>query len=90
MAERRNTLRCRGKEPYQRERRHQLRLGLGQLLGYCHLLHKRADHVIPVLVPERDPRDPEWGQMCKVLNVRLAFPPDFEALIDEPTESSVF
>ena len=65
---------------------HQLRLGLGQLLRYCHLLRKRADHVIPVLAPELKPRDPEWGQLCKALNVRLAFPPDFGALIDETTE----
>ena len=61
----------------------QLRLGLGQVLRYCHLLRKRAEHVVPVLVPELKPRDPEWGQLCKALNVRLAFPPDFEALTDE-------
>jgi hypothetical protein len=61
---------------------HQLRLGVGQLLYYCHLLGKRAEHVIPVLVPELKPRDPEWGKLCKVLNVRLAFPPDFESLMD--------
>jgi hypothetical protein len=28
---------------------HQLRLGLGQLLRYCHLLRKRAQRVVPVL-----------------------------------------
>lgn len=60
---------------------HQLRLGLGQLLRYCHLLRKRAEHVIPVLAPELKPRDPEWDQLCKALNVKLAFPSDFEALI---------
>lgn len=60
----------------------QLRLGLGQLLRYCHLLRKRAEHIIPVLTPESKPRDHEWGQLCKTLNVRLAFPPDFEALSD--------
>jgi hypothetical protein len=59
----------------------QLRLGLGQLLRYSHLLRKRAEHVIPVLVPELKPRDPEWGQLCKALNVKLVFPPDFEGLI---------
>ena len=64
---------------------HQLRLGLGQLLYYCHLLRTRAERVVPVLVPELQPRDPEWSQLCKALNVRLAFPPDFEALIDETT-----
>lgn len=61
---------------------HQLRLGLGQLLYYSHLLRKRADHVVPVLTPEREPRDPEWAQLCNALSIRLAFPPDFEALID--------
>ena len=61
---------------------HQLRLGLGQILQYCHLLRSRAEHVIPVLAPELKPRDPEWGHLCKALNVRLAFPPDFEALTD--------
>lgn len=66
----------------------QLRLGLGQLLRYSHLLRKRAEHVIPVLVPELKPRDPEWGQLCKALNVKLVFPPDFEGLIDETTELS--
>jgi hypothetical protein len=64
----------------------QLRLGLGQLLRYSHLLRKRAEHVIPVLVPELKPRDPEWIQLCKALNVKLVFPPDFEGLINETTE----
>jgi hypothetical protein len=64
---------------------HQLRLGLGQLLRYCHLLRNRAERVVPVLVPELKPRDPEWNQLCTALNVRLAFPPDFEALIDATT-----
>ena len=66
----------------------QLRLGLGQLLRYAHPLRKRAEHVIPVLVPELKPRDPEWGQMCKALDVKLVFPPDFKGLFDETTESS--
>jgi hypothetical protein len=66
----------------------QLRLGLGQLLRYAHLLRKRAMDVIPVLVPEPKPRDPEWDQPRKALNVKLAFPSDFEGLIDETTELS--
>ena len=60
---------------------HQLRLGIGQILQYCHLLRRRAEHVIPVLAPELKPRDPEWGQLCNALNVGLVFPPDFEDLI---------
>lgn len=61
---------------------HQLRLGLGQLLRYCHLLRSRSEHVIPVLVPELKPRDPEWYHLCKALDVKLAFPPEFAALSD--------
>jgi hypothetical protein len=41
---------------------------------------------VPVLAPELEPRDSEWGQVCKALNVRLAFPPDFGALIDDTTD----
>jgi hypothetical protein len=66
----------------------QLRLGLGQLLRYSHLLRKRTEHVIPVLVPELKPRDPEWGPLCKALNVKLVFPSNFEGLIDEASEPS--
>jgi hypothetical protein len=62
---------------------HQLRLGLGQVLRYCHLLRDRAEDVIPVLVPESEPRDPEWKKLCAALNGRLAFPPYFMDLIDE-------
>jgi 5-methylcytosine-specific restriction protein A len=61
---------------------HQLRLGLGQLLRYSHLLRKRVEYVVPVLVPEQRPRDPEWDKLCKALSVRLACPPGFEALGD--------
>jgi len=59
---------------------HQLRLGLGQLLRYSHLLRRRAARVIPVLVPELQPKDHEWDHLCNTLNIRLAFPPGFEAL----------
>jgi len=38
-----------------------------------------------VLVPELKPCDSEWLRLCKELNVRLAFPPDFDALTDETT-----
>jgi hypothetical protein len=61
---------------------HQLRLGLGQLLYYSHLLRDRAGHVIPVLAPEREPCDHEWAQLCTTLGVVLAFPPDFEAIVN--------
>jgi hypothetical protein len=64
---------------------HQLRLGLGQLLRYCQLLRKRVEGIVPVLAPELKPRDPEWHQLCKELNIRLVFPPDFENLMSDTT-----
>ena len=66
---------------------HQLRLGLGQVLRYCHLLRTRADRVIPVLVPELRPRDPEWVQLCDAFGITLVWPPDFKALTDEPASA---
>ena len=60
---------------------HQLRLGLGQLLYYCHLLRKRGEQVIPVLVPELQPRDPEWTELCTMLDICLVCPSDFSVRI---------
>ena len=51
---------------------HQLRVGLGQVLRYRqHLLALGHDRVVAVLVPERQPRDPSWRQLCKDLGVVL-------------------
>ena len=51
---------------------HQLRLGLGQVLRYRQRLaalgHAR---VVAVLVPERQPRDPSWRELCQHLGVVL-------------------
>jgi hypothetical protein len=66
---------------------HQLRLGLGQLLRYSHLLRERAAHVRPVLVPELQPSDHEWIQLCDALNIRLASPPDFEGVIGDTVDT---
>lgn len=50
----------------------QLRLGLGQVLRYRHSL-SRLGHVdvVAVLVPERDPRDDAWRELCSELGVVL-------------------
>jgi hypothetical protein len=61
---------------------HQLRLGLGQLLFYCHLLRHQALRIIPVLVPEREPFEPEWASLCQSYGIKLIFPPNFEGLRD--------
>ncbi len=50
----------------------QLRLGLGQLLRYRHILG--GDHVHAVLVVERQPSDPSWLRLCEALAVSLVWP----------------
>ncbi len=49
----------------------QLRLGLGQVLRYRHLLAMRFPRVTPWLVPERMPHDPSWAVTCKDVGVNL-------------------
>ena len=58
----------------------QLRLGLGQVLRYAHLLAERAINVQPVLAVERRPSDASWTELCNRLGVRLVWPPSFEQL----------
>ena len=51
---------------------HQLRLGLGQVLRYRQRLSALGhDRVVAVLVPERQPRDPSWRELCQDLGVVL-------------------
>jgi hypothetical protein len=50
----------------------QLRLGLGQVLRYRQRLAALGhDRVVAVLVPERQPRDPSWRELCQDLGVVL-------------------
>jgi hypothetical protein len=49
----------------------QLRLGLGQILRYRQRLARRHDRVVAVLVPERQPADPSWRELCQELGVVL-------------------
>jgi len=51
---------------------HQLRLGLGQVLRYRQRLTALGhDRVVAVLVPEHQPRDPSWRELCRDLGVVL-------------------
>jgi hypothetical protein len=51
---------------------HQLRVGLGQVLRYRQrLLALGHDRVVAVLVPERQPCDPSWRELCSDLGVVL-------------------
>ena len=57
----------------------QLRLGLGQVLHYRQRLSALGhDRVVAVLVPERQPRDPSWRELCEELGVVLLCRNEFE------------
>jgi len=50
----------------------QLRLGLGQVLRYRQRLSGLGhERVVAVLVPERQPHDPSWHELCQELGVVL-------------------
>ena len=55
----------------------QLRLGLGQVLRYRHLLSAKYSTIAAWLVPERQPSDPSWVELCDDLDVSLVWPPSF-------------
>jgi hypothetical protein len=56
----------------------QLRLGLGQVLRYRHLMLQVYEDVSAWLVVERQPISTGWIDLCDSLDVRLAWPPHFE------------
>jgi hypothetical protein len=58
----------------------QLRLGLGRVLRYRHVLSLNGDKVTGVLATEREPLDETWHGLCKALGIRLAWPPHFNGL----------
>lgn len=63
----------------------QLRLGLGQVLHYRHLIAERGDFgpVRAVLAVECEPRDRAWYQICSGVNVALVVGPHFKGLFPE-------
>ncbi|HEX4805066.1 MAG TPA: hypothetical protein VFU94_04125 [Conexibacter sp.] len=52
----------------------QLRLGLGQLLRYRHMLAGQAREVRAMLYVERRPRDNAWIEVCEAVDVVLRWP----------------
>ncbi len=58
----------------------QLRLGLGQVLRYQHLLRGPLP-VRAVLAVEREPSDPTWSALCKELGVILVWPESMSRLL---------
>jgi hypothetical protein len=63
----------------------QLRLGLGQVLTYMHLLDWPHAHTVRgVLAVEREPTAPYWETLCAEHDVTLTWPDAFEELFVEP------
>ena len=52
----------------------QLRLGLGQVLRYRHLLAQSGKQVQAVMMLEREPSDQSWISLCEALDVLLVWP----------------
>jgi hypothetical protein len=64
-------------------RNDQLRLGLGQVLRYAHVMERAHPNVRAVLVVERQPSDPAWSALCERLGVTLAWPGAFAKVCDD-------
>lgn len=61
----------------------QLRLGLGQILRYRHLLMEATRKVtVAVLVVEHEPTDATWRDLCRDVGVVLVWPGNFDPLLD--------
>ena len=62
----------------------QLRLGLGQVLSYVHLLRwQHVDAVRPVLAVERQPTNDYWDTLCAEYSVILTWPEAYEELFND-------
>jgi hypothetical protein len=59
----------------------QLRLALGQVLRYAHLLSAKGRSVRPVIAAEREPADPSWLELCEAAGVTLVWSGAFNPAI---------
>jgi hypothetical protein len=64
---------------------HQLRLGLGQVLQYWHLMPGDGRRVVAVLVPETEPSKQDWIKLCEKLGVHIGWPGAFERVLGPTT-----
>jgi hypothetical protein len=62
----------------------QLRLALGQVLRYAHLLRAKGKPVRCFIAAEHEPRDLSWVELCSDLKVTLIWPELFGTVA--PTE----
>ena len=60
----------------------QLRLGLGQVLSYAHLVDWGFEDNRPVLAVERKPSSEYWPDLCQSHGVALSWPDVFDELLD--------
>jgi len=60
----------------------QLRLGLGQVLSYAHLVDWGFEKNHPVLAVEREPSSAYWPDLCESHGVALSWPDVFGELLD--------
>lgn len=63
-----------------RNEERQLRLALGQVIRYAHLLSGKGRPVRKVIAVEREPSDPSWAELCEHSGVTLVWPATFGAL----------
>jgi hypothetical protein len=67
----------------ERNEEKQLRLALGQVLRYAHLLGVKDRPVRRVIAVEWEPSDASWTGLCAALGVALAWPDTFGKLFAE-------
>lgn len=59
----------------------QLRLALGQVLRYTHLLAAKGKPIRPFIAVEHEPNDGSWKDLCQQLDVRLCWPATFTDVV---------
>ena len=62
----------------------QLRLALGQVLRYAHLLGAKGQPVRRVIAAERKPTDGSWVDLAQCVGVLLVWPQTFATLFEPP------
>ncbi len=60
----------------------QLRLSLGQVLSYAHLVDWGFENNHPVLAVEREPSSAYWPELCESHGVALSWPEVFDELLN--------
>lgn len=59
----------------------QLRLAIGQILRYGHLLSAKGRPIRRIIAVERQPRDDTWYELCESVGIELVTPADFAGVV---------